>query len=78
MVSRPIIDFRRTTRRNRSRARPVDNGSSETAAEHHEISSEQVEGELRHAGFEIVSREDRFIQNDPLNENWWIITARKP
>ena len=58
--------------------RPVGHGSSETAAEHHEVSSEQVESELRHAGFEIVSRQDRFIQNDPLNENWWIITARKP
>ncbi len=58
--------------------RPVDGGSSETAAEHHEVSSEQVESELRHAGFEIVSRQGRFIQNDPLNENWWIITVRKP
>ena len=58
--------------------RPVDQGSTGTAAEHHEVSSEQVENELRHAGFEIVSRQDRFIQNDPLNKNWWIITARKP
>ena len=58
--------------------RPVDDGSSETAAEHHEVSSEHVESELRHAGFEILSRQDGFIQNDPLNENWWIITARKP
>jgi len=58
--------------------RPLDPESSETAAEHHEVSSEQVERELRHAGFEIVSRQDRFIQNDPLNENWWIIIARKP
>lgn len=58
--------------------RPVEKGSTGTAAEHHEVSSEQVESELRHAGFEIVSRQDRFIQNDPFNENWWIITARKP
>ena len=58
--------------------RPVEKGSTGTAADHHEVSSEQVESELRHAGFEIVSRQDRFIQNDPLNENWWIITARKP
>jgi predicted methyltransferase len=58
--------------------RPVDPGSTGTAAEHHEVSSEQVESELRHAGLEIVRRQDRFIQNDPLNENWWIITARKP
>ena len=53
-------------------------GSRETAAEHHEVSPEQVESELRQAGFEIVSRQDRFIENDPSNENWWLITARKP
>ncbi len=47
-------------------------------AEFHEVSSEQVERELRHAGFEIVSRQDGFIQDDPLHANWWIITARKP
>ena len=58
--------------------RPVAQMSTGTAAEHHEVSSEQVESDLRHAGLEIVSRQDRFIQNDPLNENWWIITARKP
>jgi ubiquinone/menaquinone biosynthesis C-methylase UbiE len=58
--------------------RPAKEGSIGTAAEHHEVSSEQVESELRHAGFEIISQQDRFIQNDPSNENWWIITARKP
>jgi hypothetical protein len=58
--------------------RPVEKGTTGTAADHHEVSSEQVESELRHAGFEIVGRQDRFIQNDPLSENWWIITARKP
>ena len=53
-------------------------GSRETATEHHEVSPEQVERELCQAGFEIVSRQDRFIENDPFNENWWMITARKP
>jgi ubiquinone/menaquinone biosynthesis C-methylase UbiE len=57
--------------------RSVDEGSTGIVADHHEVSSEQVESELRHAGFEIVSRQDGFIQHDPLNENWWIITARK-
>jgi predicted methyltransferase len=56
----------------------VDQGSAGTATEHHEVSSGQVESELRHTGFEIVRRHDGFIQNDPLNENWWIIIARKP
>ena len=44
----------------------------------HEISAEQVEGELRQANFEIVSRDDRFIQHDSYGENWWLIVARKP
>jgi ubiquinone/menaquinone biosynthesis C-methylase UbiE len=44
----------------------------------HEIASEQVERELRHAEFAIVSRQDNFIDKDPLNEKWWIIVARKP
>ena len=53
-------------------------GSTGTAAAHHEVSSEQVEGELRQAGFEILSRDDRFIESDPSNEHWWLIAARKP
>ena len=57
---------------------PVGAGSRETAKEHHEVSPEQVERELRQAGFEIVSRQDRFIENDPFNKEWWLITARKP
>ena len=57
---------------------PVEAGSRETAREHHEVSPEQVENELRHAGFEIVSRQDCFIENDPSNEAWWLIVARKP
>lgn len=52
--------------------------SGESAREHHEASSEQVEDEIRHAGLQIVSRQDHFIVNDPSNEEWWLITARKP
>lgn len=52
--------------------------SRETAREHHEVSPEQVENELHHVGFEIVSRQDRFIANDPSNEAWWLIVTRKP
>jgi len=52
--------------------------SGETAMVHHEISSEQVEDELRRAGFEIVDRQDRFIEKDPSNEAWWLIVTRKP
>jgi ubiquinone/menaquinone biosynthesis C-methylase UbiE len=44
----------------------------------HEISSERVEDELRLANFEIVRRQDDFIENDSYGENWWLIVARKP
>ncbi len=57
---------------------PVEQGSGNTAREHHEVSPDQVERELRQAGFEIVGRQDHFIENDPSNENWWLITSRKP
>jgi arsenite methyltransferase len=52
------------------------NSISETAE--HEISSERVESELRLTHFEIVRRQDRFIENDSYGENWWLIVARKP
>ena len=28
--------------------------------------------------FEIVSRQDHFIERDPDHESWWLIVARKP
>jgi predicted methyltransferase len=58
--------------------RPSAESRGETAAGHHEISAEQVEGELLQAGFAMVSRQDGFIENDPLSEEWWLIIARKP
>lgn len=58
--------------------REITNGSSQAAADHHEISAGQVERELLQAGFAMVSREDGFIRSDPLNEEWWLIAARKP
>ncbi len=44
----------------------------------HEISADQVESELRRANFVVVGRQDHFIDNDPQNETWWLILARKP
>jgi ubiquinone/menaquinone biosynthesis C-methylase UbiE len=58
--------------------RPPERESSGTAADHHEIAAKQVEDELIHAGLDIVSRQDDFIQKDPYGETWWLITARKP
>jgi predicted methyltransferase len=56
--------------------KPASNAISEAAE--HEISAEQVEGELRQVNFEIVSRQDHFIEHDSYGENWWLIVARKP
>ena len=44
----------------------------------HDISAGRVESELRQANFEIVSRDDHFIEHDSYGENWWLIVARKP
>ena len=53
-------------------------GSTDSEREHHQVSPEQVESELRREGFEIISRQERFIENDPSNNEWWLIIARKP
>ena len=44
----------------------------------HDISVERVALDLRQAGFEIVSRQDDFIESDPDSETWWLLVARKP
>ena len=44
----------------------------------HEVSANQVERELREAGFEIISRQDQFIESDPDHETWWLIAASRP
>lgn len=51
-------------------------GSSDIGS--HEISADRVEEELRQANFEIVRRQDDFIEKDPDNETWWLLVARKP
>jgi ubiquinone/menaquinone biosynthesis C-methylase UbiE len=44
----------------------------------HEIAASSVEADLREMGFEIVGRQDRFIESDPDRETWWLLAARKP
>jgi predicted methyltransferase len=55
---------------------PANSATSESTD--HEISADLVESELRQAKFEIVSRQDHFIESDPDHESWWLIVARKP
>jgi arsenite methyltransferase len=44
----------------------------------HEIAADRVESDLRENKFEIVSRQDHFIESDPDRRSWWLIVARKP
>lgn len=57
------------------RPRPMSAGATGLAS--HEVSAEQVERDLHEAQFEIVSRQDQFIEKDPDDEAWWLIVARK-
>jgi ubiquinone/menaquinone biosynthesis C-methylase UbiE len=45
--------------------------------EHGELSPILVEHDLRHSGFEVVSRVDQFI-HQPAKGPWWLIIARRP
>jgi hypothetical protein len=45
--------------------------------EHGELSPELIEEELRLHRFDIVSREERFV-DQPGRGVWWLIAARKP
>jgi len=56
--------------------KPVRVGATGLAS--HEVSADQVEGDLRDAHFEIADRQDNFIDKDPDDETWWLIVARKP
>jgi ubiquinone/menaquinone biosynthesis C-methylase UbiE len=52
--------------------------SRETRAEQYELRLDLVETEARSAGFEIISREDRFIDRPADAHVWWLIVTRKP
>ena len=45
--------------------------------EHHHDSPDAAEARLRQAGFEIVSRDDAFVDASS-HGRWWLIVARKP
>jgi ubiquinone/menaquinone biosynthesis C-methylase UbiE len=47
-------------------------------AARHEISSAEVENELLDGGFEILKRDDHFVDRTGEDHIWWLITARKP
>jgi ubiquinone/menaquinone biosynthesis C-methylase UbiE len=46
------------------------------ATQDHEIAEASVESELRRRGFEILSKDESFIDR-PGDEKWWLVVARK-
>jgi predicted methyltransferase len=56
--------------------RPI--GTGTRGLENHEMSRERVEKDLHEAEFEVVGRQEPFIEKDPDGESWWLIAARKP
>jgi ubiquinone/menaquinone biosynthesis C-methylase UbiE len=44
----------------------------------HEIAASSVDAEVRQMGFDVVDRQDDFIDRDPDRETWWLLVARKP
>jgi predicted methyltransferase len=55
----------------------VDRAARAIEAQHtHEVPLPVVEGQLRKQGFEIVHRDDSFI-NRPGDDVWWLLTALK-
>jgi ubiquinone/menaquinone biosynthesis C-methylase UbiE len=44
----------------------------------HEIAASSVDTEVRRMGFDVVDRQDDFIDRDPDRETWWLLVARKP
>ena len=58
------------------RSGPVE--SREAQAEHHEPRPDLVEMDVRNAGFEVISRQDHFIDRPADDQVWWLLVARKP
>ncbi len=52
--------------------------SREAQTEHHELRPDLVETEVRNSGFEVISREDHFIDRPVDDHIWWLLLARKP
>jgi len=52
--------------------------AGEAAGEHHEIAAAAAEREITARGFEIVSRDDRFIDRPGDEDVWWMTVFRRP
>jgi predicted methyltransferase len=55
-----------------------DDVSTSSSAEHHDIPAAVVAREISRLGFEIISRDDRFIDRPADSELWWLLVFRRP
>jgi ubiquinone/menaquinone biosynthesis C-methylase UbiE len=93
--TKPLVMLDHTFRALRSDGRLVvlDRGprsyhgeSREIQMQQYQIASSIAEDEIRQRGFEVISRDDRFIDRPaterpgdrPDDHVWWLIVARKP
>ena len=57
--------------------RPENGDARDAEVRRHQLSANLAESELLQSGFELLRREDRFIDR-PDDQPWWLIVARKP
>lgn len=60
------------------RAPRGDGVSRQSAAAHHEVLPEAAADDIGRYGFDVVVREDRFIDRPADDDVWWLIVFRKP
>jgi predicted methyltransferase len=48
------------------------------APNHHEIALTTAEGDITRLGFQVVARNDRFIDRPTEDDIWWLLVFRKP
>ena len=82
--SKPVLENLFRSLRSGGRLVIVDHGPQTTGGEsadlepqHHEIAVSVVEDEIKRSSFELVSRQDRFIDRAG-DQPWWLLVARKP
>ncbi len=78
----PILKALFRSMRSGARLVVVDRGprdESRTAtATHHEMTAARAEREIHQQGFQIITRDDRFIDRPQEEDVWWLIVFRKP
>jgi predicted methyltransferase len=80
----PILSALFGSMRSGARLVVVDRGprdidfARETAAAHHDIAAVAAERDITRRGFQVVVRDDRFIDRPTDDDSWWLLVFRKP